>query len=199
MNKAAVKKHILEELAHGKPIQLVLNPPCPQIESTDPETNHTVWVDDPDWVKPELPDWNLVIQWLKEEEAFRNDWEAARKYGAAYLADEMLILKDRLLKDPKNATAYKTAMEMVKTSAMWGDPKFSDRTIQDVRNTTPQDADTIAARIKQLREELNMTTVDVQAVEVVTKKERTPAQIAHVQKMQLARAAAQAKRKGDSK
>lgn len=193
-----MKKHILEELAHGKPIQLVLDPPAPQIEAIDPENGEKILVNDPDWVKPELPDWNLVIQWLKEDEAFRGEWETARKYGAAYNADQLIILKEKLLKDPRNASAYKVAMEMVKTAAMWGDPKYSERTIQDVNNHAPQDAEAVMARIKQLREELGIDkpVVDVQAVEVMPqRKERTPAQIAHVQKMQAARAAAIAKRK----
>lgn len=191
MNIKAVKQHILEELAHGKPIQLVLNPKPTQIEARDPETGAVTLHDDPDWVKPDLPDWNLVVQWLKADEVFRNEWENARKFGASYLADEMLLLKDRLLQDPRNASAYKTAMEMVKTSAMWGDPKFSDRTIQEVKNSTPQDAEVIAARIKQLREELGLDgkTVDVVAVEV-KKKEPTEKQKAHWAKLSASGVAA---------
>ena len=162
MNPKAVKKHICEELAHGKPIQTILKPDVPE---GDP--------------KPDLPDWNIVVQWLKEDEVFRSDYEHAMKFGATYLADEMLLLKDKLLKDPKSAPAYKCAMEMIKVSAMWRDPKYSERTIQEIKNTTPQDAEVIAARIKQLREELGISggVIDVIATEV--KPKRTAKQIAH--------------------
>src|ERR1700692_523644 len=160
MNPKAVRKHICEELAHGRPIQLILNPPCPQHEVTEYDdmtgAPRKVLVDDPDWIKPDLPDWNMVVDWLRDEE-FRLEYEHAMKFGAVYLADEMLILKDRLLNDPKNASAYKTAMEMIKVSAMWRDPKYSERTIQEIQNTTPQDASVVSARIKQLREELGIS------------------------------------------
>src|SRR5579864_7295540 len=129
MNQKAVKKHICEELAHGKPIQLILNPPHPVIEAAGK------MIPDPDWIKPDLPDWNIVVQWLKDDEGFRADYEHAMQFGAKYLADEMLMLKDALLKDPKSASAYKTAMEMIKTSAMWRDPKYSERTIQEIKNS----------------------------------------------------------------
>ena len=177
MNPKSVKKHICEELAHGRPIQHILNPPCPQIEvdQYDDAIGATVTklVDDPGWIKPLMPDWNIVVQWLKDDEGFRADYEHAMKYGAIYLADEMLILKDRLLLDPKSASAYKTAMEMIKTSAMWRDPKYSDRVIQDINaKGVPQDPDAVNARIKQLEEELDIrgTTVDMGAVQEVPKK-----------------------------
>lgn len=171
MNPKSVKKHICEELAHGKPVQTILNPPVPE---GDP--------------KPDLPDWNIVVQWLKEDEVFRSDYEHALKFGATYLADEMLLLKDMLLKDPKNAPAYKCAMEMIKVSAMWRDPKYSERTIQEIKNSIPQDAEVVTARIKQLKEELGTyfggAVIDVQAHEA--KSKRTPAQLAHYEKMRAA-------------
>ena len=162
MNPKAVKKHICEELAHGKPVQTILKPVVPE---GDP--------------KPDLPDWNIVVQWLKEDEVFRSDYEHAMKYGAAYLADEMLILKDRVIANPKDAPALKAAMDMIKWATMIRDPKYSERTIQEIKNTTPQDAEVIAARIKQLREELGIGggVIDVIATEV--KPKRTAKQIAH--------------------
>lgn len=198
MNRAAVRKHILEELAHGMPIQSILNPQPPQIEATDPETGAKTLHDDPEFVRPDLPDWNMVVSWLQEDEEFRNQWEAARKFGAQYNADQMLILKDRLLKDPKNAPAYKTAMEMIKTAAMWGDSKFSDRTISEIKDLTPQNSEAVRARIAQLEEELELKTVDVIAHAPAgkpVKKERTPAQQAHVAKLQAGRQLAYEKKK----
>lgn len=200
MNKPAVKKHILEEMAHGKPIQMILSPECPKIDAGVDEDGRRVLIDDPDWVKPDLPDWNIVVQWLKEDEVFRNEWENARKFGAAYLADEMIVLKNALLKDPKNASAYKTAMEMIKTSAMWRDAKYSDRVIQDVNNNIPQDADVVLARVKQLREELGLNapinTLEMgPVVEEPKKKGPTDKQLAHYKKLNEARAAAQLARK----
>lgn len=197
MNPKSVKKHICEELAHGKPIQLILKPKPPLVWGVDEDGNKAM-VPDEDWVQPDLPDWNLVVQWLGEDEAFRKSWENARKYGASYLADSMLILKDQLLADPKNATAYKTAMEMIKVSAMWGDPKYSERTIQEVKNTTPQDDDTIKARIKQLQEELGIGPQTIEMGPVVEEKKRTPAQLAHYQKMREARERKLRERRGKS-
>lgn len=164
MNVKTVKKHILEELAHGKPIQKILSPDAPKV-SVLAEDGSTIYVDDPDWVKPDLPDWNLVVFWLKEDEAFRLDYEHAMKYGAVYLSDELVILKDRVVNDPKNATAYKVAMEAIRTAAMWRDPKYSERTIQEIKNTAPQAPEVVQERIKQLMEELGFSgnTVNVEA------------------------------------
>ena len=172
MNPKSVKKHICEQLAHGQPVQRILNPPPTQIEVTeyDDITGERVlrMVNDPDWVKPDLPDWNIVVQWLKDDEEFRGDYEHAMKFGAAYLADEMLVLKDRLLLDPKSAPAYKAAMDMIKWATMIRDPKYSERTIQEIRNTTPQDPHVVQARIRQLEEELGVanTAIPVEMVEV---------------------------------
>lgn len=165
MNIKATKKHILEELAHGKPIQRILSPERPKVEAIGDEG--VVWVDDPDWVRPDLPDWNLVVQWLKDDEAFARDYEHAMKYGAVYLSDELVILKDKVVADPKNATAYKVAMEAIRTAAMWRDPKYSERTIQEVKNTAPQDPEVVAARIQQLKEELGIVDVKAKIVPTV--------------------------------
>lgn len=189
MNQKTVKKHICDRLAHGEPIQTILNPQ-PKIIRYDDDKEP---VYDPDFVKPDLPDWNMVVEWLRNDQQFLADWEHARKMGAAFLADEMMTLKDRVLKDPKNASAYKVAMEMVKTAAMWGDPKYSERTIQELKSTTPQSMEEVSARIKQLEEELGIRgdrTVNVTAVEV--KPKRSPAQIAHAERL----AALQKARKG---
>lgn len=209
MNPKSVKKHICEELAHGKPIQLILSPPHPKIEvpiDKRVKDGLTKEIPDPDWTKPDLPDWNIVVQWLKDDEVFRNDYDHAMMYGAKYMADEMMILKDQVISDPRNASAYKVAMEMIKTSAMWRDPKYSERTIQEVRNTTPQDAEVIAARIKQLKDELQkelgldmkdmgaVETVDVVAAPLL-KKPPTAKQVSHYEKMRAAKAVRDAQRK----
>lgn len=191
MNIKAVKKHIIEEVGHGKAIQSVLNPPVPMMWGVGAEGEKAL-VPDEDWVKPDLPDWNIVVQWLKDDREFDAAYEQAFKYGAMYLADELLVLKDRLLQDPKSAPAYKTAMDAIRTSAMWRDPKYSERSIQEIKNTTPQDPTVVAARIKQLREELGIggPVVDVVATEV--KPKRSERMLAHLAK---AREAAAAKRK----
>jgi hypothetical protein len=190
MNIKAVKKHILEELAHGKPVQMILNPKPPQVKVVDGEGLITL-SDDPDWLRPELPDWNLVVQWLGDDEVFRREYEHAMKYGAAYLADEMLVLKDKLLDDPKSAPAYKAAMDMIKWATMIRDPKYSERTIQEIKNTAPQDADTVKSRIAQLEAELGLNTVNVEAVEVVEpgKKQISERMRLHLEKARATRQA----------
>ena len=198
MNPKAVRKHICEELAHGRPIQLILNPPCPQHEVTEYDdmtgAPRKVLVDDPDWIKPDLPDWNMVVDWLRDEE-FRLEYEHAMKFGAVYLADEMLILKDRLLNDPKNASAYKTAMEMIKVSAMWRDPKYSERTIQEIKNTTPQDASVVSARIRQLEEELGLANSAIPVEMVEAKPQRSERMLNHLAKAREKAAEARARKK----
>lgn len=169
MNPKAVRKHICEELAHGRPIQLILNPPVPQVWGVN-EDGEKALVPDMDWVKPDLPDWNMVVEWLRDEE-YRKEYEHAMKFGAAYLADEMLVLKDKLLLDPKSAPAYKAAMDMIKWATMIRDPKYSERTIQEIKNTTPQEANVVQARIKQLEDELGLANsfVPAEVVEVKPK------------------------------
>lgn len=187
MNPKSVKKYICEELAHGKPVQTILDPPADFIKDArgrivlGEETREPML--DPDWVCPDLPDWNTVVQWLKDDEVFRSDYEHSMKFGAAYLADEMLILKDKLLRDPKSAPAYKAAMDMIKWATMIRDPKYSERTIQEIKNNIPQDGEVVLARIKQLKEELGIgQTVEVIAHEVV-KKPPSEAQLAHRAKL----------------
>lgn len=198
-----VKKHILEEMAHGKPIQLILNPPPPMVWGKD-ENGDKAMVPSKDWVKPDLPDWNIVVQWLTDDEAFRAAWTKAREFGAAYMADEMLVLKAALLNDPKSAPAYKVAMDMVKTSAMWRDPKYSDRVVSEVLHKIPTDPATVQARITQLREELGIVdnrVIDVKAVEVVLPKLDHVKNPKRVEAMERARAvrAANLKKRRDAK
>lgn len=202
MNIKAVKKHILEELAHGKPIQKILSPDAPKVRELDADGG-VCFVDDPDWVKPDLPDWNNVVQWLKDDEAFRADYEHAMKYGAVYLSDELVVLKDKVVADPKNATAYKVAMEAIRTAAMWRDPKYSERTIQEIKNTAPQAPEVVQERIKQLLDELGFAkgkVIDVEAkpVEEVKNNRRSPKVLAHLERARAAKAAKDAERGKDS-
>lgn len=187
MNVKAAKKLILEQLAHGKPIQSILDPAAPQVALNDPETGEIVFVADADWVKPDLPDWTEVVAWMNDDEPFRTAYERSFKYGAMYLADELLMLKERVLKDPKAAPAFKLAMDAIRTSAMWRDPKYSERTIQEIKNTAPQAPEEVKQKIRQLREELGFT-VDVEAVEVVVKKPTSPARLAHLARAREAKA-----------
>jgi len=189
MNPTWAKRHILDRLAHGVPIQTILNPPPPKIEVIDPVDGSAREVDDPDWTPPDLPDWTKVVEWLKDE-AFKKEWEHARKLGAAYNADELIVLKNKLMNenDPRMASKYKVMMEMVKTAAMWGDSKYSDRTISEQVNTAPQAPEVVRSKIAQLERELGFVkglssgeVVDVEATEV--KKAPTPAQLAHRERL----------------
>lgn len=191
MNAQWAKKHILERLAHGVPIQTILNPRPPKVKIPDVETGEEIEIDDPDWEAPDLPDWNKVVEWLQDE-SFRAQWEHARKAGAAYKADELTVLKDRLKeeRDPRMASKYKVMMEMIKTAATWDDSKFSERSVLEVKNTTPQAPEVVRAKIAQLRRELGLSNsgevIDVEAkpVKVFTEK-----QLAHQEKLrQLAKA-----------
>lgn len=200
MNIKAVKKHILEELAHGKPIQKILRPDPPKVTVLGEDGNNTS-IDDPDWIAPDLPDWNMVVQWLADDEAFKAAYEHAMKMGAVYLSDELVVLKDKVIADPKNATAYKVAMEAIRTAAMWRDPKYSERTIQEIKNTAPQAPEVVTERIKQLMEELGFAgkTIDVKAIpveEVKPNKRRSEKVLAHLEKARAAKAVKDAQKKG---
>lgn len=194
MNPTWAKKHILEQLAHGVPIQTILNPPPPKIESVDPIDGSVRMVDDPDWTPPDLPDWIKVVEWLKDE-SFRREWEHARKAGAQYKADYVSVLAKRLEDehDPRMATKYKVMLEMHKTAATWDDSKFSDRSVVEVKNTAPQAPEVVKSKIAQLERELGLSSgvVDVEVREV--KKQATPAQLAHRQKLRELAAARKGK------
>ena len=186
MNVKGVKKYILEEVAHGRPIQLVLHPKPPQIKAFDPEGTE-ILVDDPEWIRPELPDWVTVVRWLGEDEAFAHDFSLAEKYGAKWLADEMLELKEKVKSDPRNAMAYRTAMEMIKWSTMIRDPKYSERTVQEVKNSTPSDPDVVRAKIRQLEEELGMggpAVIETQKPRPLLSGKKEPSQkmLAHLER-----------------
>lgn len=211
MNQKAVKKYILEQLALGEPIQLVLEPEQPTIEVEEwdhiAQKNITKEIPDPDWIKPDLPDWNTVLVWLRDDEAFRKDWEVAKTYGAEWMAGEMMLLKRQVLKAPKEMQgAYKIAMEMVKTAAMWGDPKYSDRVINENKGPQmPSDPASVLARIAQLQEELKLTTpqqiagvVEVEA-KVVTSDIQKEARRANMAKARAAYMAKKAAEKKDKK
>lgn len=184
MNPTWAKKHILDQLAHGVPIQTILNPPPPKIESVDPIDGTVRMVDDPDWTPPDLPDWIKVVEWLKDE-SFRREWEHARKAGAQYKADYVSVLAKRLEDehDPRMASKYKVMLEMHKTAATWDDSKFSERSVVEVKNTAPQAPEVVKSKIAQLERELGLSSgvVDVEVREV--KKQATPAQLAHRQKL----------------
>lgn len=189
MNPTWAKKHILDQLAHGVPIQTILNPPPPKITVVDPVTGDEVEADDPDWTPPDLPNWSQVVVWLKDE-AFKKEWEHARKLGASYNADELIVLKNKLAKetDPRMASKYKVMMEMIKTAAVWGDTKYSERTVQEHINTAPQSPEVVNAKIAQIERELGIglskgEVVDVVATEVKPKRVWSEAQLKHHQKL----------------
>lgn len=193
LNPTWAKKHILDQLAHGVPIQTILNPPPPKIESVDPIDGSVRMVDDPDWTPPDLPDWIKVVEWLKDE-SFRREWEHARKAGAQYKADYVSVLAKRLEDehDPRMASKYKVMLEMHKTAATWDDSKFSERSVVEVKNTAPQAPEVVKSKIAQLERELGLSSgvVDVEVKEV---KQATPAQLAHRQKLRELAAARKGK------
>ena len=188
MNALQAKKIILEGLAHGVAIQDILDPRPPKIVVPDVETGEEVEVDDPDWVRPDMPDWNKVVEWLKDE-AFKREWEHARKAGATYNADELLVLKNKLKaeRDPRMASKYKVMMEMIQKAAAWGDNKFSERTVQEHINTAPQAPEVVMARIRQLERELGLSKDSGEVIDVEAKpvKQFSPKQLAHQEKLRL--------------
>ena len=102
------------------------------------------------------PDWETVIHWLGEDNVFKVDYDEARVYGADYLADDMLGLIQMLKEDPKKAPAVKAAMEILKWQTMVRNSKYSERIIQETKNSAPADPHKVAQEIDRLERELRI-------------------------------------------
>lgn len=149
------KQEICRQMALGIPIQKILNPDPPLIRQLDLDGEITL-VPDPDFVPPEMPDWNMVVEWLKNDPVFQVDFEVARKYGATYLADEMLGLVKMLRDNPKNAPAVKAAMEVLKWQSAMRDPKFNERLVIEQKTDGPMDPEKVRTEMEAIKKELKL-------------------------------------------
>src|SRR5882672_321235 len=132
-----IKQEICRLLALGNPIQNILE-------------NDIIKYPD----KMIMPSWDNVVEWIKSDELFRNDYEQARIYGADYLADDMLCLVKMLRDDPKKAPAARAAMEILKWQTMVRNSKYSEKIVQETKNVGPLDPDKVREEIARLQKEL---------------------------------------------
>ena len=139
-------------MALGVPIQTILNPPHPMLRDEDTGELYP----DPNWVRPDMPEWNDVVEWLKNDAVFAVDFEVARKYGATYLADEMLGLVKMLKDNPKNAPAVKAAMDVLKWQSAMRDPKFNERVVLEQKSEGPMDPESVKAEMTRIKKELKL-------------------------------------------
>ena len=103
-----------------------------------------------------MPEWNDVVDWLKTDEVFAIDFEVARKYGATYLADEMLGLVRMLKENPKNAPAVKAAMDVLKWQSAMRDPKFNEKIVVEQKTDGPKDPEQVRAEMDRIKKELKL-------------------------------------------
>lgn len=140
------KQEICRQLALGSAIQDIL-----MERRVDPQTGLLVELQ-----RPDMPEWQEVVGWLKTDELFLADYEQARVFGADYLADRMIQLVEELRDDPKKAPAVKAAMEILKWQTMVRNSKYSERTIQETKTTGPMDPEKVKSEIKRLERDLKI-------------------------------------------
>lgn len=104
-----------------------------------------------------MPSPGQVVQWVRHNEEFRELYEEARRLQADILADRMLSLADECLgDDPKSATQYRVAADILAQQAKWRAPRqFGDRLAIDA-TVTPKSPEQVQAEIVALRTRLGI-------------------------------------------
>ncbi len=104
----------------------------------------------------DMPAVSTVIVWLSRYEEFREMYDEARILQADYLADEMLMLANKAIKEPKDAAACRVAADILAQQAKWRAPrKYSDKFDLNV-TSPPKSPDQVLAEIRQLQEEFGI-------------------------------------------
>ena len=105
------------------------------------------------YLAPTMP---TVWRWLTEHADFKERYEQARQMQADSLADKTIDMVASVLKDPKNAAAYRLAADIYKWHAGIRNGKTYNPATNDQNNKTPLDAGKIKAEIKRLEKELGV-------------------------------------------
>lgn len=105
------------------------------------------------YLAPSMP---VVWRWLDEHEDFRVKYERARQLQADTLADKSLGMVLDILKNPKDAAAYRLAMDIFKWHSEIRNPKIYNKVMNTEQKQAPLDANKIKAEIKRLEKELGV-------------------------------------------
>ena len=107
-----------------------------------------------------MPAYVTVWRHLRDDEAFREEYDAARVAQADFLADRMLILARKAEDgDAQKANSYRVAADILKWQAMVRAPrKYSERTIHENNTNVPADPQKIKDEIARLQKELGVKT-----------------------------------------
>src|SRR5437867_1362212 len=102
------------------------------------------------------PSITQVWTWLNLHEDFRNKYDRARTLQADILSDKTLDYLHDILKNPKDAAAYRLAIDLLKWHAEIRNPKVYNKTMGNEGKAPPLDAAKIKAEIKRLEKELGV-------------------------------------------
>lgn len=107
-----------------------------------------------------------VWRWLDEHPEFREKYDRARQMQADTLADEMLELREQVIKNPKAASAYKVSGDIIKWQA-----EVRNRGVYGAKGESaakkPMDPAKIKAEIERLQKELGVAETKVQPIRAV--------------------------------
>lgn len=108
-----------------------------------------------------------VYKWFDLYPEFREKYERARQLQADMQADRMLEMARSVLKEPKAATAYRVAVDILKWQAAVRDPKKYGKMLEDDKAKKPLDPAKLRAEIKRLEQELGVAESKVKPLKAV--------------------------------
>lgn len=107
--------------------------------------------------EPLGPTMNMFWRWLDEYPAFREKYERARIMQADFHADTMMDMAEKVLANPRNASAYRVAADILQWQASMRNPKLYGHKVE-VENKAPvMDGDKLKKEIAALEKELNVS------------------------------------------
>lgn len=108
-----------------------------------------------------------VYRWLEIYPDFREKYERARQLQADIQADKMLEMSRDVLKDPRAATAYRVAVDILKWQAAVRNPGKYGKTLDESGKNKPLDPAKLRAEIKRLEQELGVAESKVKPLKAV--------------------------------
>lgn len=96
-----------------------------------------------------------IWRWLDEHPDFREKYERARQMQADSVADEMLELKDAVLRNPKAASGFKVGADILKWQAeVRNRARYGSKSEEKAK--PPMDPTKLREEIKRLQKELGV-------------------------------------------
>ena len=107
----------------------------------------------------DMPCAKTIYNWLQRHDDFRRQMEVARGFQADYQADEMLTLLKELDEKPNQAHAIRVKADILRWQAGVRAPrKYGELVRQQISVEAPKSPEEAEARIRQLEQELGITT-----------------------------------------